>query len=87
MLQYWSNLFAMLSVALVATAFFRDDWQAGFFLPGASSPLSARGSTAWLFRQKEGENESLFLYPHRRPQCRGGCVCRLPQGMDSLAFS
>ena len=29
MLQYWSNVFAMLGVALVATAFFQDNWQAG----------------------------------------------------------
>lgn len=30
MLKYWSNIFAMLGVALIATAFFRpDDWQAG----------------------------------------------------------
>ena len=30
MLSYWSNIFAMLGVALIATAFFRPDWQAGF---------------------------------------------------------
>ncbi len=29
MLKYWSNIFGMLGVALIATAFFRDDWQAG----------------------------------------------------------
>lgn len=29
MLKYWSNIFAMLGVALIATAFFRSDWQAG----------------------------------------------------------
>lgn len=30
MLKYWSNIFAMLGVALIATAFFRpEDWQLG----------------------------------------------------------
>lgn len=29
MLQYWSNIFALLGVALIATAFFQDHWQAG----------------------------------------------------------
>lgn len=29
MLKYWSNIFAMLGVAIIATAFFRPDWQAG----------------------------------------------------------
>ncbi|WP_298068767.1 hypothetical protein [uncultured Mailhella sp.] len=29
-LKYWSNIFGMIGVALVATAFFRtDDWQLG----------------------------------------------------------
>ncbi|MDD2966516.1 MAG: hypothetical protein PHN64_03340 [Desulfovibrionaceae bacterium] len=33
MLTYWSNVFAMLGVALIATAFFRpEDWQAGTLL-------------------------------------------------------
>ena len=41
MLQYWSNLFAMLSVALVATAFFRDDWQAGFLTGGVFAFVGA----------------------------------------------
>lgn len=31
MLKYWSNVFAMLGVALIATAFFRPDWQLGCF--------------------------------------------------------
>jgi hypothetical protein len=32
MLKYWSNIFGMMGVALIATAFFRpDDWQAGCF--------------------------------------------------------
>lgn len=30
MLKYWSNIFAMLGVAIIATAFFRPDWQAGY---------------------------------------------------------
>lgn len=29
MLWYFGNIFGMLGVALIATAFFRDDWQAG----------------------------------------------------------
>lgn len=30
MFQYWSNIFAMLGVALIATAFFRpEDWPIG----------------------------------------------------------
>lgn len=32
MLKYWSNIFAMLGVALVATACFQDNWQAGSLL-------------------------------------------------------
>ncbi len=42
MLKYWSNIFGMLGVALIATAFFRpEDWQTGtalgtyFLLVGA----------------------------------------------------
>lgn len=29
MLWYFGNIFGMLGVALIATAFFRPDWQAG----------------------------------------------------------
>lgn len=29
MLWYFGNIFGMLGVALIATAFFRSDWQAG----------------------------------------------------------
>lgn len=30
MLKYWANIFGMMGVALIATAFFRlDDWYAG----------------------------------------------------------
>lgn len=32
MLRYWSNVFAMLGVALIATAFFQERWQAGSLL-------------------------------------------------------
>lgn len=32
MLRYWSNVFAMLGVALIATAFFQESWQAGSLL-------------------------------------------------------
>lgn len=32
MLTYWSNIFGMLGVAIIATAFFRpEDWQWGVF--------------------------------------------------------
>ena len=35
MLKYWSNIFAILGVALIATAFFRpEDWQLGAFSGG-----------------------------------------------------
>jgi len=43
MLKYWGNFFAMLSVALIATAFFREDWQAGM-ISGAILGLVG----AWL---------------------------------------
>ena len=45
MLKYWSNIFAMLGVALIATAFFRpDDWHIGT-LSGASFI----GLGAWFY--------------------------------------
>ncbi len=31
MLKYWSNAFAMLGVVLIATAFFKDDWEAEIY--------------------------------------------------------
>lgn len=34
MLRYWANIFGMLGVALIATAFFREDWQAGAITGG-----------------------------------------------------
>lgn len=57
MLKYWSNIFAMLGVALIATAFFRpDDWQLGtlsgtYFIGigawfyGLSLPHKGKGGT------------------------------------------
>ena len=30
MLKYWANIFGMLGVAVIATAFFRPDYEAGF---------------------------------------------------------
>ncbi len=39
MLRYWSNIFAMLGVALIATAFFQEHWQAGSILGGYSVAL------------------------------------------------
>ncbi len=41
MLRYWSNIFAMLGVALIATAFFRPDWQAGALSGGVLIMLGA----------------------------------------------
>ncbi len=42
MLQYWGNYFAMLSVALIATAFFREnDWQAGIVTGGIMGMFGA----------------------------------------------
>lgn len=32
MLKYWANIFGMLGVALIATAFFREGWQPGSLL-------------------------------------------------------
>ena len=32
MLKYWSNICAMLGVALIATAFFQESWQSGTML-------------------------------------------------------
>lgn len=42
MLKYWSNIFAMLGVALIATAFFRpEDWQAGCISGGITIFIGA----------------------------------------------
>lgn len=41
MLKYWSNIFAMLGVALIATAFFQKNWQAGSLLGIYSAMLGA----------------------------------------------
>ena len=41
MLRYWSNVFAMLGVALIATAFFRPDWHAGCVSGGVLILLGA----------------------------------------------
>lgn len=43
MLLYFGNVFAMLGVALIATAFFRDDWQAGVL-----AGIFAIGLGAWF---------------------------------------
>ena len=32
MLKLWANVFAMLGVAMIATAFFQKEWQAGTLL-------------------------------------------------------
>ena len=42
MLWYFGNVFAMLGVALIATAFFRDDWQVGIL-----AGIFAIGLGAW----------------------------------------
>lgn len=34
MLAYFENIFGMLGAALIATAFFKDDWQAGIVAGG-----------------------------------------------------
>ena len=41
MLKYWSNIFGMLGVALVATAFFRDEWVAGTVLGAYFAAIGA----------------------------------------------
>jgi len=43
MLKHWANIFAMLGVALIATAFFREDWHGGTVLG-----TLAIGISAWL---------------------------------------
>ena len=54
MLAYFGNIFGMLGVALIATAFFKDDWQAGIvagtiaivfgaLFYGLSLPVTKRG--------------------------------------------
>lgn len=53
MFKFWANVFAMLGVALLATAFFRDDWIAGIC---AGSYFILLG--AWLYGlslDKEGK--------------------------------
>lgn len=54
MLAYFGNIFGMLGVALIATAFFKNDWQAGIITGclailfgalfyGLSLPIPKRG--------------------------------------------
>lgn len=43
MLWYFGNVFGMLGVALIATAFFRPDWQAGVL-----AGIFAMGLGSWF---------------------------------------
>ncbi|MFI3271988.1 MAG: hypothetical protein R3Y11_07815 [Pseudomonadota bacterium] len=53
MLHYWSNIFAMLGVALIATAFFRlEDWQLGTVY---GAILIILGAFLQLFSKKGGQ--------------------------------
>lgn len=49
MLSWWSNIFAMLGVALIVTTFFRPDWEAGRVTGGILSCL-AQSCKGWQFR-------------------------------------
>lgn len=52
MLRYWSNVFAMLGVALIATAFFQEHWQAGCVSGGVLLLLGAGLHSLSLLSQR-----------------------------------
>ena len=84
MLRYWSNIFAMLGVALIATAFSALIGRPEL-CPGESLSCSGHGRMAYPCLPKEGKNEPLLLcYDCRNYRLRRA-FCSAPQGQTSLS--
>lgn len=61
MLAYFGNIFGMLGVALIATAFFKNDWQAGIITGCLAILFGALFYGLSLPIPKRGKNESVLL--------------------------